>query len=75
MKCLPQAIATQVSPAATMCVQAWRAKMSIPSQAIIIGQPDKAHGDFQLAVQAIDARTFKVCKISDFRRFLILALQ
>jgi len=36
------AIATQVSPAPTICVQACRAKISIPSQAKIIGQPVKA---------------------------------
>jgi hypothetical protein len=42
MKCRPQAIATQVSPAPTICVLAWKAKISIASQLNIIGQPDKA---------------------------------
>jgi hypothetical protein len=35
-------MATHVSPAATMCVQAWAAKMIIAAQKTIIGKPLKA---------------------------------
>lgn len=63
-------MATHVSPAATICVQACSAKMIIATQPIITGQPDKARREVAVMV-SLETDELSPRGVDEVLRFLV----